>query len=215
MQGALLHPALAPALDGIIGGRRSSASSDEIRIPSLTGRSRGPFSFCETAVRRRPRITAARLRELLHYDPVTGEFRWVKSLNPKIHVGDIAGTLANGYRKITIRGREYAAHQLAWLYMTGKWCSALVDHRDGNRSNNRWDNLRHATPSQNSANRRMNRNNKCGFKGVIRAQSGRWCASIYKNGRSRHLGTFSTPEAAHAAYMTEARKLFGEFARAA
>jgi hypothetical protein len=165
-------------------------------------------------VRRRPRLSHARLYELLDYDSETGEFRWVKRVNRSIQVDDIAGTVLNGYRKITIQGRDYAAHQLAWLYMTGKWCSALVDHRDGDRSNNRWDNLRRATPSQNSANRRRHRNNKCGFKGVTRAVSGRWCASIHKNGRSRHLGTFSTPEEAHAAYMAAARRLFGEYARA-
>ena len=98
--------------------------------------------------------------------------------------------------------------------MTGEWCSAVIDHRDGDPSNNRWDNLRRATVSQNNANRRLHRNNKCGFKGVVQNPWGRFIASIYKNGRRIHLGMFATPEAAHAAYVAAARELFGEFARA-
>jgi hypothetical protein len=166
-------------------------------------------------MRRRPRITRARLRELLRYDPTTGEFRWRKRVNRSIHPGDVAGTPCHDrYRKITIEGRTYRAHHLAWLYMTGRWCSRVIDHRDGDPSNNRWNNLRRATVSQSNANRRIQRNNKCGFKGVAREGSGRWRAYIQKNGRKHPLGSFATPEAAHAAYVAAARRLHGEFARA-
>ena len=166
-------------------------------------------------MRRRPRVSYARLCELLEYDSATGDFRWLKRINRSIHVDDVAGTLeTGGYRRITIKGRTYGAHQLAWFYVTGKWRSGLIDHRDGDRSNNRWDNLRRATGSQNSANRRRHRNNKSGFKGVMQTESGRWRAGIHKNGRNQHLGIFATPQEAHAAYVAAARELFGEFARA-
>jgi hypothetical protein len=159
-------------------------------------------------------VTRARLRELLHYNPQTGEFRWRKRVKSSIQPGDIAGTLDNqGYRRIIIKGRIYRAHHLAWLYMRGKWCPLVIDHRDLEPSNNRWANLRRATRSQNGANRRRHRNNACGLKGVSRHQ-GKWCATICKLGRQHHLGIFSTPQAAHAAYLKAARKLFGEFARA-
>jgi hypothetical protein len=181
--------------------------------PLLKGRLRGPFSFCETTVRRCPRPSRARLRALLHYHPQTGEFRWLKRVSPSIQPGDMAGTLDNqGYRRIIIKGRPYRAHHLAWFYMKGKWCRLVIDHRDGDPANNRWNNLRSATRSQNSANRRLHRNNACGLKGVS-AHGDRWCATICKNGRIRHLGLFPTPQAAHAAYAKAARKLFGEFAR--
>jgi len=88
----------------------------------------------------------------------------------------------------------------------------VIDHRDGDPSNNRWNNLRRATPSQNNANRRLQQNNAWGLKGVSRHRS-RWRASIRKDRRTHHLGVFSTPQAAHAAYVAAARKLFGEFAR--
>jgi HNH endonuclease len=159
-------------------------------------------------------VTRARLRALLHYDPETGEFRWRKRISQSIRGGDVAGTVDNDrYRKITINGRQYRAHRLAWFYMTGEWCSLAIDHRDGDPSNNRWDNLRRATVSQNNANRRLQRNNACGFKGVAQNEWGRWRAGIHKNGRKHHLGFFRTPRAAHSAYVAAARKLFGEFAR--
>jgi HNH endonuclease/AP2 domain len=165
-------------------------------------------------VRRRPRITRARLRELLDYNKETGEFRWRKRMNHSAKAGDVAGTLhPDGYRMIRIKGRDYRAHHLAWLYTVGRWCSRLIDHRDGDPSNNRWNNLRRATASQNGANARRRSNNSSGFKGVSRHRS-RWRASIRKNRRTHHLGIFSTPEAAHAAYVAGARRLFGEFARA-
>jgi hypothetical protein len=167
-------------------------------------------------VRRRRRITHARLLEVLHYDSETGEFRWLEAVSRLVKPGDLAGrTSPGGYRHITIKGITYPAHQLAWFYMTGKWCRVVVDHRDCDPSNNRWDNLRRATQSQNCANRCRPKNNACGFKGVHLIPSGRWRATVWKKGRKYDLGIFATPEEAHAAYMEKARKLYGEFARAA
>jgi hypothetical protein len=167
-------------------------------------------------VRRPPRLTQERLRELLRYDRDTGEFRWRQRASYVVQVGDIAGSLnkTTGYRLIHIDGRNYKAHQLAWLYMTGAWCRPMIDHRDMNRANNRWSNLRRATPSTNAANRGRPRTNASGFKGVhFRRATGKWRAQISKDGRARYLGQFSTPQAAHAAYVAAARDLFGEFAR--
>jgi hypothetical protein len=167
-------------------------------------------------VRTRSRLTQARLRELLRYNPETGEFRWLKRVNQFARVGRIAGGVNKfgGYLHISVGGRAYLAHQLAWLYMTGEWCRPMIDHRDGNRLNNRWNNLRRATRSQNNANTPRQRNNLSGFKGVGLRSGRKWRARICKNKRRHTLGTFSTPQAAHAAYVAAARRLFGEFARA-
>ena len=157
----------------------------------------------------RGRLTRARLRELLHYDDETGVFRWWKRVGDEIRLGEVAG-----YTEIHIHRRYYRAHQLAWMYVKGRWCRPMVDHRDGNATNNRWSNLRRATASQNNANRRRSRNNTSGYKGVhLCGRSGRWRAIIYNKHRKTYLGLFTTPEAAHAAYAEAARKLFGEFAR--
>ncbi len=88
-----------------------------------------------------------------------------------------------------------------------------VDHKNGDTLDNRRENLRVATSSQSNANRRRNKNNKSGFKGVTwdkRKQT--WRATIY-HGKQYHLGYFDTPEGAHDAYVAKALELFGGFAR--
>jgi hypothetical protein len=159
-------------------------------------------------------ITAERLREVLSYDPETGEFR--RRYRPGrgyCRTGEIAGNYDNcGYRIIKIDKRSYKAHRLAWLYMTGKFPDRDIDHIDGFNAHNQWENLREANDSQNHANSKP-RDNMSGFKGVSWGGGSRpWMARIRVNGREIYLGRFSTPEAAHAAYMDAARKYFGEYA---
>jgi hypothetical protein len=89
-----------------------------------------------------------------------------------------------------------------------------IDHIDGNGLNNTRANLRRATHAENSRNRRISRNNKSGFKGVW-PKGKKWGALIEVNGRKHHLGTYPTPEEAHAAYCEAASRLHGQFARAA
>jgi hypothetical protein len=162
-------------------------------------------------------LTQERLHELLEYDSDTGEFRWRQRPSYVVKRGDVAGSLnkTTGYWLIHIDGRNYKAHQLAWLYMMGEWCRPMIDHRDCDRTNNRWDNLRRATFSDNAANRSRPRSNASGFKGVHRRRdNGKWRAQIWKDGRAIYLGQFATAQEAHAAYFAKARELFGEFARA-
>ncbi len=91
-----------------------------------------------------------------------------------------------------------------------------VDHISGDGLDNRRDNLRLATHTQNAQNQRRRRDNTVGFKGVWRCVSGlKWRAMIQEGGTRKHLGYFTTPEAAHAAYTEAANRLWGEFARAA
>jgi hypothetical protein len=161
-------------------------------------------------------LTRARLRELLHYNKKTGEFRRWERSGKRARLGPSAGCVSpQGYRCIKIDGRVYRAHQLAWFYMKGRWARPGIDHRDRDAGNNRWKNLRRATASQNAANRRRPRHNTSGHKGVsLCRRSGKWRACIVRNGRFVCLGRFATPQAAHAAYRAAARKLFGEFAYA-
>ncbi len=154
-------------------------------------------------VRSRPAITQERLREVLHYDPDTGQFTWLKCLSSRGPVGTAAGhvSAASGYRQITIDGSKYYAHRLAWLYMTGKWPSPECDHRNGVRDNNRWTNLREATKAQSAQNRRVRSDNKSGHAGVAWVPlSSRWRAKITVKGKRTHLGHFDLIEDAIAAY---------------
>lgn len=108
-------------------------------------------------------LTAARLRELLHYNPSTGKFTRVITERAKRKVGRDA----HGYLSIGVDYQRYLAHRLAFLYMTGKWPDGDVDHIDGDPSNNCWSNLRSVTRSQNNLNRhRLDARNKSGHTGV-------------------------------------------------
>jgi hypothetical protein len=166
---------------------------------------------------KRAAISLALVHELLDYNPVTGVFRWKRSPAQSVKAGDIAGyDGGNGYRKITIMGRHFRAHHLAWAMVQGEFPAGVIDHINGIRDDNRIVNLRLATRSQNSQNRRCHRNSRTGLKGVSwRTRERRWQAHIRVAGKLLHLGYFHTPEQAHAAYVAAATKYFGEFARAA
>lgn len=161
-------------------------------------------------------LTAERLRELLHYEPETGIFRGRVTSGGRL-AGDVAGYCSHsGYVEIRVDRRPYYAHRLAWLYVYGIWPSGGIDHRNQIKHDNRIDNLREATGSQNGANTGKRIDNTSGFKGVSWSkQSRRWQAHIRSHGRSKYLGLFDTPEEAHAAYVEAAHCLHGEFARAA
>jgi hypothetical protein len=101
-------------------------------------------------------LTAARLREVLNYNPDTGEFRWIERKGGRrAKVGTVQrrkdGTVA--YIRIRVDYLPYKAHRLAWFYMTGEWPSMDLDHIDRNPAYNRWLNLREATATVNNGNR--------------------------------------------------------------
>jgi hypothetical protein len=153
-----------------------------------------------------PKLTAARLRELLECDPESGTFTW----RPR-SAGSNGGLK---YVQIEIDGRTYHRHHLIWFYVHGEWPQTKLDHRDCNPKNDGIANLRPATSSQNAANARRRKDNTSGFKGVyFDTQKRKWTARITKDGVSYYLGKFSTPDVAHQAYCAAAEKLHGEFAR--
>ena len=112
-------------------------------------------------------ITQSQLKELLHYDPETGVFTRLKSTTSNARICDIAGyKKQDGYLLIGINIKQYFAHRLAFLYMTGKFPQKQIDHINTIRDDNRWSNLREANNQQNSYNQTKYKNNKSGFKGV-------------------------------------------------
>jgi hypothetical protein len=159
-------------------------------------------------------LTHDRLRKILHYDPITGNFTWLANKSNR-NAGKIAGSVTdNGYRLIKINGRNYLGHRLAWLYMTGEWPKEMVDHKDRIKFNNVWTNLREATRSQNQANAGLPSTNCSGIKGVHwDKKDKKWRAQIGVKGKKINLGGFDTPEPAHAAYVFAANEYFGDFAK--
>ena len=167
-----------------------------------------------------PLLTAEEVRTALVYDPDTGKFVWRSrpDVRPQWngrYAGKPAGILGNrGYAILNIHAKHYLAHRVAWLYMTGGWPAAEVDHINNIRDDNRWCNLRQASHSENNFNKPMDGRNKCGHRGVVFYQNRRvWAAFIKINGKSRCVGSFDSAEAASNAYRAAACDLFGEFAK--
>ena len=159
-------------------------------------------------------ITPERVRELLDYNPDTGDLVWRASGIGR-RLDKPAGSLnGRGYRTIMLDRRSYLAHRLAWLHFYGEWPSGGLDHLDCNCANSAIRNLRLATQSQNRANKRRAQNNTSGYKGVSAFRK-QWKACIRRGGKQHYLGIFPSAADAHAAYCAKAEELFGEFWRAA
>lgn len=157
------------------------------------------------------------LRTILHYDVETGVFTWLVGNKRSVRAGDTANSLhkSTGYLRVKIKGRQFVLHRLAWQYVYGNHPATEIDHINGDRSDNRLSNLREATSANNNWNRKISVRNSSGKKGVCwNKKAGKWQAQIgHAYGRT-YLGVFDTPEEAHRAYTREAKKLFGDFARA-
>ena len=159
-------------------------------------------------------LTQDQLKELLHYDTETGLFTWLVQYNSRTAVGAIAGHFDDrGYRRITICGRIFRCGRLAFLYMTGKWPSNLIDHKDGDRANDAWNNLREATYGESTHNRYLPVG-ESKLRGVrpVPSNPHRWEARIAVGYHRVSLGTFDSAEEAHAAYLAASEDLHGEFA---
>lgn len=165
-------------------------------------------------------ITYERAKQLLDCDPETGvliwKFRGSKKFDGRF-AGKPAGTRkAGGYIQIMIDGQLEYAHRIAWLLYTGSHPHDMIDHVNGDPSDNRWINIRCADHAQNGWNTGLTVRNKTGFKGVcLDNRSGKYAAYICHRSKRKNLGLYNTPEEAHAAYCKAADDLHGSFRRMA
>lgn len=135
------------------------------------------------------------------------EFNW------KNKVGERIGYIhSRGYVHVNIKGMVYKEHILVWNYFNGDVPNDMqIDHIDGNRSNNRIENLRICSSFDNQHNRKKNKNNTSGYKGVTKVKN-RWTAEIMCNSTKHRLGIFDTKELAAIAWNEASIKLHGVFA---
>lgn len=158
----------------------------------------------------------------LNYDAQTGKITWREKPVLRQHdktwntrfAGRAAGSVdPAGYFVITLEGRHYRSHQIAWLLNFGAWSPGELDHINRRRGDNRIGNLRPASKSQNAINSSTPRNNTSGYRGVHWHDGARkWRASIKINQRRLHIGYFADAAEAGSAYFAAAQKHFGEFA---
>ena len=137
-----------------------------------------------------PSITQQQLQQLINYDSLTGLFY---RLGSTISIGSSRHT---GYVRISVSGKYYRAHRLAWLYHYGIWPVGSIDHINGDITDNRISNLRLVTVSENNTNRLG--------RGYYR-EGNKYRSQIHVNGKRKHLGMFDTQEEAEAAYKAAKR----------
>lgn len=160
------------------------------------------------------KLTAERAREVFEYDRVTGDLRWRITLGQRAQAGKIAGSNNNAYRRVHVDGVSYYVHCVIWLIEHWEWPTGELDHSDTVGTNNKIDNIRPATLSQNRANVGLRSDNTSGIKGVSKCGN-RWKAQICVDKTVIYLGLFKTKKDAGARYAEEAIKRFGQFARPA
>lgn len=157
--------------------------------------------------RRRPNtLTAERARELFRYERSTG--RLIRRIKVgKTKAGDVVGSRSSsGYLTVTVDYKTQLVHRVIWLIETGAFPEHEIDHRDTDKTNDRWSNLRVATSGQQKQNMRTRKDNKTGLKWVRSHHSGKFQATIQVT-----LGTYATPQRAHEVAKRFARRVHAEF----
>lgn len=149
-------------------------------------------------------ITQELLKEYVIYEPTTGIFTKRKNRHLRdnsVKVGEQLGHLCgNGYIHFSLFGKKRKAHRLAWLYMYGEFPTSLIDHIDGDKTNNKINNLRLASFEQNAANRHVVKS-KTGYRGVYESKYKGVVVGYIAQYNKKHLGFFK--EAKEAAKVVD------------
>lgn len=155
-------------------------------------------------------ITHTDLLKILKYNPMTGIFTKDSRRRKNVVVGYLH---PDGYMRISVKGVKYLGQRLAWFYVHGDWPTQHIDHINQNKADNRLSNLRLASRLENSRNRKVFVNNKCGYKGVhFVSNLGKYRAIIKYEGKPIHLGYFHYLDDAALAYNEAATTMFGDYA---
>lgn len=158
-------------------------------------------------------ITQQELNELLEYNKETGEFTWKKDRSRLAKKGQRAGCDdGTGYWTINIKGKPWKAHRLVFILHTGSYPNC-IDHINGNKADNRWENLRPATRGQNNQNQSMRSDNTSGFKGVYYLKRNKkWAAQVTVDGEQKYLGLYPSEFEAGEVAMKARQYHHGEYA---
>jgi HNH endonuclease len=179
-------------------------------------------------LKRYPLPTRDRLNELFHYDENIGVLFWKERpieffidqrscdvWNTR-QAGKPAGNVNHyGYLRITLDKKSYFAHRIVWKMKTGEE-PVHIDHRDMDKLNNRFENLRAAEPHQNSVNSLGHKGSFSGLKNVsfcARSTVNPWYVLVSHAGKRHYCGSFATKEEAFSVACAMRSKLQGEFAR--
>ncbi len=141
---------------------------------------------------KRTDLTQIELKNNLHYNPLTGIFKWKVATSNRVKVGGIAGSKhKSGYIQIRIKNKQYYAQRLAWLYMEGYFPENTIDYINRVKYDNRWKNLRHVSNQCSVRNRNIRSDNNSGIIGVSWVKKNKkWQSQICVNKKPMHLGFY-------------------------
>lgn len=157
-------------------------------------------------------MTREYLNTLFEYKE--GDIFWKMKPAKQIEIGSRAGGIhVSGYRRVRVSGKKVGEHTVIYMMFKGSIPEGMcIDHIDNNPLNNKIENLRLATKSQNALNSKTRVTNKTGVKGICwKPRDNRWVAQIQKDGKKIHIGNFRDLDSAKDAYKKTAIELHGEF----
>jgi len=154
-------------------------------------------------------IGAEEVRNRYAYNPDTGQIVHARAGNSKLNGKSAVTMRKDGYAQVQIGRKSYRAHRLAWLLHYGIYPSGVIDHINGNPSDNRISNLRDVSQMENTHNRTVSSTRShTGLLGVVKDRSG-FQARIRAHGVQHYLGWFKTDIEAHAAYVNAKTSIHG------
>lgn len=155
-------------------------------------------------------LTAESVRQMFSYDEVTGKLTW-KQKSPRAGIGAEAGYNNGKYLVVGFNKTTHKVHRIIWLHFYGEHPLGVIDHIDGEKTNNAIRNLRDVSPSENSQNiKTASKNNKSGLLGVCwHKRDKKWIAQIRlpESKYALEIGRFDSPEDAHKAYIDKKREV--------
>jgi len=155
-------------------------------------------------------LTQAKLKELISYNQETGDMKWKNISHNRVKPYTKAGHMdRTGYARLSIEGKKYMVHRLAWLYVYGSFPENAIDHINRDRNDNRFSNLRLATVKQNNENISLRSHNTSGYRGVTWHKAAKkWMASVTHNKKQIYLGLFDNLDDAANSAKNKRNELF-------
>lgn len=157
----------------------------------------------------------AEILSYFHYDPVTGHLRWAKPKpKSKVRAGHVVSYIgADGYLTVTFHKKRYKAHRICWLLASGDWPDGDIDHINGDRTDNRLDNLRVCSRQNNLRNMKKQPNKSSVYKGVSKRKDNQYEAYYSLNNKKVSLGLFTQEREAALVYNINVAPIFKDYAR--